>query len=147
MFFILIVIVLSLLVVMNTYNMYRLTNLEFAKQSLMDMQEFSNIHPMIKELYKEAVVNGLFFLQNMIVTDIIKMNDIDKWYNANRKDILELIKVIKEKSSESYKKNKHLLKLQSSELAKLNSYNIKELTNYIKNLDEIDYTNISSMIM
>lgn len=147
MFFILIVIVLSLLVVMNTYNMYRLTNLEFAKQSLMDMQEFSNIHPMIKELYKEAVVNGFFFLQNMIVTDIIKMNDIDKWYNANRKDILELIKVIKDKSSESYKKNKHLLKLQSSELAKLNSYNIKELTNYIKNLDEVDYTNISSMIM
>lgn len=124
--------VLSLLVFTNTYNIYRLTKKETQEKNLMDMQEFKDIHPLIKELYKEAVVNGVFYIQNMIVNDIIKMNDIDKWYNSNREDLLELIQVIKDKVNVQYLKDNKYLTISSSDLSKLHALDIKGLIKELK---------------
>ena len=135
-FFILIIVVMSALVMLNTYNVYRLTNVEYKKQNLLDMQEFTDLHPMIKELYKESIVNGMFYLQNMIVNDVIQMNDIDKWYNANRSDLLELIKVVKEKGTKYYNENgSNNLRLEPSTIAKLTSLDIPALTKQLKEMD------------
>jgi hypothetical protein len=124
--------VLSLLVFTNTYNIYRLTKKETQEKNLMDMQEFKDIHPLIKELYKEAVVNGVFYIQNMIVNDIIKMNNIDKWYNSNREDLLELIQVIKDKVNVQYLKDNKYLTISSSDLSKLHALDIKGLIKELK---------------
>jgi hypothetical protein len=124
--------VLTMLVFTNTYNIYRLTKIEHKENNLMDMQEFKDIHPLIKELYKEAVVNGVFYIQNMIVNDIIKMNDIDKWYNSNREDLLELIQVIKDKVNVQYLKDNKYLKISSSDLSKLHALDIKGLIKELK---------------
>ena len=135
-FFILIIIVMALLIMLNTYNVYRITKLDFAKQNLLDMQEFSDLHPMIKELYKEAIVNGVFYIQNMIVNDIIKMNDIDKWYNANKQDIIKLIKIVKQKGQNKYDSTES--NIPASSLSKLTSLNIPDLITTIKNTSTFD---------
>ena len=133
-FFILIIIVMALLIMLNTYNVYRITKLDFAKQNLLDMQEFNDVHPMIKELYKEAIVNGVFYIQNLIVKDIIEMNDIDKWYNANKEDLLKLIKVIKQKGENKYESSEATL--PPNILSKLNSLDIPELIDTIKDAND-----------
>lgn len=134
--------VLTMLVLTNTYNIYRLTKIEHKENNLMDMQEFKDIHPLIKELYTEAVVNGVFYIQNMIVNDIIKMNDIDKWYNSNREDLMELIKLVKNIGKKNYQNNKEDdVKIDSDKLSKLVSLNIPELINNIKNSDKINTVN------
>lgn len=140
--FILIITVLSILVIANTYHIYKLTKISITKNNLMDMQEFHNIHPMIKELYKEAVVNGVFYIQNMIVNDIIKMNDIDKWYNSNKEDIFELIKLVKKIGIKNYKDNKNTeSKISSSELSKLVSIDIRSLIEKMKDIESITVLN------
>jgi hypothetical protein len=93
----------------------------------MDMAEFDNLHPMLKELYHEAVVNNVLFIQNIMINDIIKTNNIDKWYNANKKDILNLINLMKEYRKEEVKNNKSSFVLEPDQLSKLYSYDIKEL--------------------
>lgn len=139
--------VLTMLVLTNTYNIYRLTKIENKENNLMDMQEFKDIHPLIKELYKEAVVNGVFYIQNMIVNDIIKMNDIDKWYNSNREDLMELIKLVKNIGKKNYQNNKEDdVKIESDKLSKLVSLNIPELIDNIKNSDKISTVNQHSDI-
>ncbi len=141
-FFILIITVLSMLVIANTYHIYKLTKISITKNSLMDMQEFHNIHPMIKELYQEAVANGVFYIQNMIVNDIIKMNDIDKWYNSNKEDIFELIKLVKKIGIQNYKDNKSTeSKISPSELSKLVSIDIKSLIEKMKDIESITVLN------
>tara|TARA_Y100000389_G_scaffold200343_1_gene240569 strand:+ start:1562 stop:2095 length:534 start_codon:yes stop_codon:yes gene_type:complete len=131
-------VVLTLLVFTNTYNIYRLTKIGHKEMTLMEMREFKDMHPLIKELYKEAVVNGVFYMQNMIVNDIIKMNDIDKWYNSNREDLLELIKLVKEIGKKNYEKNKKThTHIPTNELSKLVSLNIPELISNIKDIESV----------
>ena len=137
-FIILIITVLSMLVIANTYHIYKLTKISINKNSLMDMQEFNNMHPMIKELYKEAVVNGVFYIQNMIVNDIIKMNDIDKWYNSNKEDIFELIKLVKKIGIKQYDKNKKMLKIPPSELSRLVAMDIKTLIKEVEKIESLE---------
>lgn len=141
-FIILIITVLSMLVIANTYHIYKLTKISITRNSLMDMQEFHNMHPMIKELYQEAVANGVFYIQNMIVNDIIKMNDIDKWYNSNKEDIFELIKLVKKVGIKNYKDNKSTeSKISPSELSKLVSIDIKSLIEKVKDIESITVLN------
>ena len=141
-FMLLIITVLSMLVISNTYHIYKLTKISITKNSLMDMQEFNNMHPMLKELYKEAVANGVFYIKNMIINDIIKMNDIDKWYNSNKDDIIKLIKLIKKIGIKNYKDNKNTdSKISPSELSKLVSIDIKSLIERIKEIESIDLLN------
>jgi hypothetical protein len=132
--FIIIIIVLSLLVISNTYNIYTLSKKEFQMRSLIDLKEFDTIHPMIKELYHEAIVNGVFFLHNIIVNDVIKMNDIDKWYNTNKTDLFELIESVRELGKISIEQRNN--KLDSSYLSNLFNLDIPELTTKIKALSD-----------
>jgi hypothetical protein len=132
--FIIIIIVLSLLVISNTYNIYTLSKKEFQMRSLIDLKEFDTIHPMIKELYHEAIVNGVFFLHNIIVNDVIKMNDIDKWYNTNKTDLFELIESVRELGKISIEQRNK--KLDSSYLSNLFNLDIPELTTKIKALSD-----------
>jgi hypothetical protein len=132
--FIIIIIVLSLLVISNTYNIYTLSKKEFQMRSLIDLKEFDTIHPMIKELYHEAIVNGVFFLHNIIVNDVIKMNDIDKWYNSNKTDLFELIESVRELGKISIEQRNK--KLDSSYLSNLFNLDIPELTTKIKALSD-----------
>lgn len=137
-FFLFMFVVLTLLVFTNTYNIYRLTKIGHKEMTLMEMREFKDMHPLIKELYKEAVVNGVFYMQNMIVNDIIKMNDIDKWYNSNREDLLELIKLVKEIGKKNYEKNKKTdTHIPTNELSKIVSLNIPELISNIKDIESV----------
>ena len=141
-FIILIITVLSMLVIANTYHIYKLTKISINKNSLMDMQEFHNMHPMIKELYQEAVANGVFYIQNMIVNDIIKMNDIDKWYDSNKEDIFKLIKLVKKIGIKNYKDNKSTeSKISPDELSKLVSIDIKSLIEKVKDIESISLLN------
>ena len=126
-------VVLTLLVFTNTYNIYRLTKVEHKEYTLMEMQEFKDMHPLIKELYKETVMNGVFYMQNMIINDIIKMNDIDKWYNSNREDLLELIKLVKQIGEKEYtEKVKDNLKITPTEMSRLYAMDIKALNKELK---------------
>jgi hypothetical protein len=120
-------VILSLLVIANTYNIYRLSNIDYKKRSLMDMSEFDDLHPMLKELYQEAVVNGVFVIQNIMLNDIVKMNNIDKWYNANKKDVFELIEVIKEYGKAEIVNNKNAMTIDPHILSKFYSFDIKKL--------------------
>jgi hypothetical protein len=103
-------------------------------RSLIDLKEFDTIHPMIKELYHEAIVNGVFFLHNIIVNDVIKMNDIDKWYNTNKTDLFELIESVRELGKISIEQRNK--KLDSSYLSNLFNLDIPELTTKIKALSD-----------
>lgn len=136
--------VLSLLVITNTYHIYKLTKIETTTYNLMDMQEFADLHPMIKELYKEAVVNGVHYIQNMIITDIIKMNDIDKWYNSNKADIKELIRLVKEIDMKRHKDKN--LKISSSEMSKLITMDIKSIITYMKEKSKYDEDDINDVV-
>lgn len=129
--------IMMLLVFTNTYNIYRLTKVNEDRNNLMEMQEFSNIHPMIKELYKETVVNGVLFIQNMLINDVIKMNKIDKWYNANREDILELISVIKEIGKKQYDSKKNSFKLPAASIKKLFDLDIKKITEVLRDFNDV----------
>jgi len=137
-FMILILTVLSMLVIANTFHIYKLTQQNITKKNLMDMQEFNDIHPMIKELYQEAIVNGVFYIQNMIINDVIKMNNIDKWYNSNKDDILNLIKLVKKIGMKQYDKNKKMLKIPPSELSKLVALDLKTLIQEIEKIESLD---------
>ena len=108
------------------------------------MQEFADLHPMIKELYKEAVVNGVHYIQNMIITDIIKMNDIDKWYNSNKADIKELIRLVKEIDMKRHKDKN--LKISSSEMSKLITMDIKSIITYMKEKNKYDEDDINDVV-
>jgi len=137
-FMILILTVLSMLVIANTFHIYKLTQQNITKKNLMDMQELNDIHPMIKELYQEAIVNGVFYIQNMIINDVIKMNNIDKWYNSNKDDILNLIKLVKKIGMKQYDKNKKMLKIPPSELSKLVALDLKTLIQEIEKIESLD---------
>jgi hypothetical protein len=114
--------------------------------TLMEMREFKDMHPLIKELYKEAVVNGVFYMQNMIVNDIIKMNNIDKWYNSNRDDLLELIKLVKEIGKKEYSKNKDNLKMSPANRSMLYALDIKALNKELKKHLEKNRGRTSSLL-
>jgi hypothetical protein len=128
--------IMTLLVFTNTYNIYRLTKVNEERNNLMEMQEFSDIHPMIKELYKETIVNGVLFMQNMLINDVIKMNKIDKWYNANREDLLALITVIKEIGKKQYDSKKKTFKLPAASMKKLFDLDIKKITKVLKEFND-----------
>jgi len=145
-FMILILTVLSMLVIANTFHIYKLTQQNITNKNLMDMQEFNDIHPMIKELYQEAIVNGVFYIQNMIINDVIKMNNIDKWYNSNKDDILNLIKLVKKIGMKQYDKNKKMLKIPPSELSKLVALDLKTLIQEIEKIESLhDIQNVIRM--
>ena len=94
--------VLALLVTSNTYNLYRLSTRDFATFNLMDMQEMSSLHPIIKEIYREAVVKGFRPLQNKIINDFLYVNNADEWYKTNKTDLIELLDTLKSISYKEY---------------------------------------------
>ena len=78
----------------------------------------------------------------MIVNDIIKMNDIDKWYDSNKEDIFKLIKLVKKIGIKNYKDNKSTeSKISPDELSKLVSIDIKSLIEKVKDIESISLLN------
>lgn len=130
MLFMFIFVVLSLLVISNTYNIYRLTNIDFAKRSLMDLQEFDGLHPMLKEMYNEQILKGILKMNSTTSNDYVKSNNLDKWYNANKSELMELSKLfwqanrLQMKNNDSYTEN---IKIETSDLAKMTAIDLKDM--------------------
>jgi hypothetical protein len=96
----------------------------------MDLVEFDDVHPMLKELYQEAIIKGIIPFYSNMLNELIKTNDIDKWYNANKKDIMELIKTLRT-FADVYMKGivtSGSNKIDPSTKALLHSFKIKDFT-------------------
>ena len=121
---------LSLLVFLNTYNIFKLSRSHLKQPSLIDLQEFNNLHPIIKELYTESVLKGIIPLQMKIINDIIYENNLDRWYNTNRKDLLDLLNTVRSISKEAYDKYKNkkgVPKMNALTKKKMYALDFKEL--------------------
>lgn len=86
---------LTCLVILNTWYIY---NLKGRKGSLtvIDLKEFNDLDPRIKELYTKIVVDYTFPEMFKYIDKYLKINGIDVWYDSNKKDIEDLIETLKE---------------------------------------------------
>jgi hypothetical protein len=89
-----ILIVMLFMILLNSYNVYKLNTKHLTTINLSDLEEMKDLHPLIKELYKLTIVNGFFPLANKLINDFIIVNKIDKWIEYNRADLLELIDLL-----------------------------------------------------
>lgn len=129
---------LSLLVFLNTYNIFKLSRSHLKQPSIIDLQEFNDLHPMIKELYTQAVLKGFVPLQMKIINDIIYENNIDRWYDMNRTDLLDLLNTIKSISNDAYDKHKDetIPKLDPFTKKRLYKLDFKEFNKILKENNE-----------
>ena len=93
----------------------------------MDLTEFDNVHPMLKEIYQEIVLKGYLPLFVELVNEFLTTNDIDKWYKVHKiyiKDIIKYSKLI----SKKYINTKNFAKMDLNYKVLLQSLKIKEFS-------------------
>jgi hypothetical protein len=132
-------VVLTVLVVLNSYNVYRL-NKKNDYLTIVDLKEFEKLHPIIKELYVNAIVEGAFPYAFEQLNKFIKINNIDKWYYENENEINKLIETYKKVlNSQSFKN------MSSNEFEKILKDNFesnitiaREIESNIKDVTDIE---------
>ena len=88
------VLIISLLaLVLAVYNLQRMRQVKTNKVrsiSLMDLSEFDNLSPKVKEFYKIFILESWMKLVNEAVNSEYDVNGIDKYYKANKDKLLKL---------------------------------------------------------
>mgnify|MGYP001226653334 FL=1 len=82
------------LVLINSYSIFKLSK-EIKKTSLIELDEFNDIHPMMKDLYFEVILHGILPYKHKQVADFLKKHNFDQWYDKNRTHLLKIIATYK----------------------------------------------------
>lgn len=125
-----ILIVMLIMILVNSYNVYRVNSR--SKYNLTDLEEMRSLHPLVKELYELVIVNGLFPLKHKIINDFIITNNIDKWIEKNKEDIVELIDVLKQLGDKEAKNVFKDFKIDSAMKKKMYDLDLKQIVSDLK---------------
>lgn len=109
---IVIVIILLLTLILSVTNFFRMRNIKKEQQkslSLMDLAEFDNLSPKIKEIYKLYVLDAWVKFFNESLNKSFKINGLDTYYDDNKDKLIELNKIYLELAELSMEKNNNLL--------------------------------------
>lgn len=109
---IVIVIILLLTLILSVTNFFRMRNIKKEQQkglSLMDLAEFDNLSPKIKEIYKLYVLDAWMKFFNESLNKSFKINGLDTYYDNNKDKLIELNNLYLELAELSMEKNNNLL--------------------------------------
>ena len=109
---IVIVIILLLTLILSVTNFFRMRNIKKEQHrslSLMDLAEFDNLSPKIKEIYKLYVLDAWMKFFNDSLNKSFKINGLDTYYDENKDKLIELNKIYLELAELSVEKNNNLL--------------------------------------
>ena len=109
---IVIVIILLLTLILSVTNFFRMRNIKKEQQkslSLMDLAEFDNLSPKIKEIYKLYVLDAWMKFCNESLNKSFKINGLDTYYDNNKDKLIELNNLYLELAELSMEKNNNLL--------------------------------------
>ena len=63
------------LVLMNSYSIFKLSK-EIKKTSLIELDEFKDIHPLMKDLYFEIILNGILPIKHKQIAAFLKKHNL-----------------------------------------------------------------------
>lgn len=109
---IVIVIILLLTLILSVTNFFRMRNIKKEQQkslSLMDLAEFDNLSPKIKEIYKLYVLDAWMKFFNESLNKSFKINGLDTYYDDNKDKLIELNNLYLELAELSMEKNNNML--------------------------------------
>ena len=132
---IVIVIILLLTLILSVTNFFRMRSIKKEQQkslSLMDLAEFDNLSPKIKEIYKLYVLDAWMKFFNESLNKSFKINGLDTYYDNNKDKLIELNNLYLELAELSMEKNNNLL----NDSFKVFVYNA-DLDNLIKEAKDV----------
>lgn len=109
---IVIVIILLLTLILSVTNFFRMRSIKKEQQkslSLMDLAEFDNLSPKIKEIYKLYVLDAWMKFFNESLNKSFKINGLDTYYDNNKDKLIELNNLYLELAELSMEKNNNML--------------------------------------
>ncbi len=109
---IIIIIILLLTLILSIINFFRVRNVKIEQQkslSLMDLAEFDNLSPKIKEIYKLYILDSWMKFFNDSLNKSFKINGLDAYYANNKDKLIELNNLYLELAELSMEKNNNLL--------------------------------------
>tara|TARA_B110000037_G_C17128032_1_gene509368 strand:+ start:11641 stop:12069 length:429 start_codon:yes stop_codon:yes gene_type:complete len=109
---IIIIIILLLTLILSITNFFRVRNVKIEQQkniSLMDLAEFDNLSPKIKEIYKLYILDSWMKFFNDSLNNSFKINGLDAYYANNKDKLIELNNLYLELAELSMEKNNNLL--------------------------------------
>lgn len=109
---IVIVIILLLTLILSVTNFFRMRSIKKEQQkslSLMDLAEFDNLSPKIKEIYKLYVLDAWMKFFNESLNKSFKINGLDTYYDDNKDKLIELNNLYLELAELSMEKNNNML--------------------------------------
>ena len=122
--------VMLIMILVNSYNVYRVNSR--SKYNFTDLEEMRSLHPLVKELYELVIVNGFFPLKHKIINDFIITNNIDKWIEKNKEDIVELIDVLKQLADKEAKNVFKDFKMDSAMKKQMYDLDLKQIVSDLK---------------
>ena len=109
---IIIIIILLLTLILSITNFFRVRNVKIEQQkniSLMDLAEFDNLSPKIKEIYKLYILDSWMKFFNDSLNNSFTINGLDAYYANNKDKLIELNNLYLELAELSMEKNNNLL--------------------------------------
>lgn len=109
---IIIIIILLLTLILSITNFFRVRNVKIEQQkkiSLMDLAEFDNLSPKIKEIYKLYILDSWMKFFNDSLNKSFTINGLDAYYANNKDKLIELNNLYLELAELSMEKNNNLL--------------------------------------
>tara|TARA_Y100000389_G_scaffold188198_1_gene210497 strand:+ start:354 stop:782 length:429 start_codon:yes stop_codon:yes gene_type:complete len=109
---IIIIIILLLTLILSIINFFRVRNVKIEQQkslSLMDLAEFDNLSPKIKEIYKLYILDSWMKFFNDSLNKSFTINGLDAYYANNKDKLIELNNLYLELAELSMEKNNNLL--------------------------------------
>lgn len=109
---IVIIIIIVLTLILSIINFFRVKNVKIEQQkslSLMDLAEFDNLSPKIKELYKLYLLDSWIKFFNESLNKSVQINGLDVYYDNNKDKLIELNNLYLELAELSMDKNNNVL--------------------------------------
>ena len=105
----LVVIIISIMaLVLAVFNLQRIRKVkttEVRSISLMDLSEFDNLSPKVKEFYKVFILESWMKLVNEAINSEYEISGIDEYYKANKDKLLKLNGLYVDIMKEGLKRN------------------------------------------
>lgn len=107
---ILIIIILIISFILSLTNFFRMRNIKKSQKiSLIDLAEFDNLSPKLKEIYKLHILNTWVGFFNESLNKSFTINGLDTYYENNKDKLIELNNLYLELAELSVEKNNNLL--------------------------------------
>ncbi len=105
----LVVLIISIMaLVLAVFNLQRIRKVkttEVRSISLMDLSEFDNLSPKVKEFYKVFILESWMKLVNEAINSEYEISGIDEYYKANKDKLLKLNGLYVDIMKEGLKRN------------------------------------------